>query len=275
MDVLVIFAELLKWIIGAFTILSVLGVGVAVLAVWGIAKLVGHVANRLPGKHKEQPLIRAPQPPHDDASTKARMPYEQHQQTPRTATTTNRRFVYFDVDAGATPKQIADVMRGYEQERVVGTYARTIISTLNSAELQRKGLFSQIDSEFQRGSISWDRFASTASKGLDAIVRNCALLANRVQSFDVDEYERMEHFYTTGAELRNGTQDPALIQRWALLRDTKAEMDGILSANEGLLLELGKLSAELSKLSRSETSDQSSQIAEEVSRLVEETKYYR
>lgn len=265
-------AELVKWMIGAFVVLSILGVGVAILAGWGVTKLVGHVINRLPSKRKEQQHLGAPHPPQDE--TRSQTPSQAAQrQTTYAHETPTRSYMYFD--ASATAGSIANVMRGYEQEPVTGPYAQAIISTLRSADLQRKGLFSQIDNEFERGTISWDRFARTASNALDAILRNCALLANRVQSFDVDEYERMEHFYTTGAELRNGKQDPALIQRWALLRDTKSEMDDIRSANEGLLLELGKLSAELAKLARSESSDQSSQIAEEVSRLVEETKYYR
>ena len=274
MEVLVIIAELVKWLIGAFVVLSILGVGVAVLAGWGVSKLLGHIMQRLPGKRAEQQRIDAPRPHHPDEPTD-QAARRDRQQAPRAHDAHRHDYVYFDVDSGATAQSIVRVMRDYEQEPVTGPYAQAIISTLNSAELQRKGLFSQIDSEFQRGSISWDRFASTASNALDAILRNCALLANRVQAFDTDEYARMERFYTTGAELRNGAQDPALIQRWALLRDTKAEMDGIRSANEGLLLELGKLSAELSKLARSETSDQSAQIAEEVRRLVEETKYYR
>ena len=85
----------------------------------------------------------------------------------------------------------------------------------------------------------------------------------------------MEHFYRTGGEMRNGKQDPARLQRWELVRETKAEMDDLRAANEKLLLELGKLQSALGKISSNDSTDESSRIADEVSRLAEETKYYQ
>lgn len=194
---------------------------------------------------------------------------------PEPRPTPRRPYRHFDADENVPTDSVVLVMRDYEQNRVVGRYARDVIHVLNSTSLQGSSIFMQIDDEFEEGTISWDRFVSTATKAIDAIERNCALLANRVQTFDVDEYERMERYYVTGGELKNGKQDPARIERWALLRDTITEMDGLHSANEGLLLELNKLSVELAKLSRSEASGDGAAIAEEVSRLANETKYYR
>ena len=194
---------------------------------------------------------------------------------PRPAPTPRRPYRHFDADEDVPTDSVVLVMHDYEQNRVVGRYARDVIHVINSTSLQGSSIFMQIDDEFEEGTISWDRFVSTATKAIDAIERNCALLANRVQTFDVDEYERMERYYVTGGELKNGKQDPARIERWALLRDTMTEMDDLHSANEGLLLELNKLSVELAKLSRSEVSNDGVAIAEEVSRLANETKYYR
>ncbi len=185
-----------------------------------------------------------------------------------------RSYEYFDVDAGATPEDISKTMGSYVGTRVIGYYAREVMETLNMADLRKKAVFSEIDAKFSPKSISWDHFAGTTQEALDAILRNCALLANRVQSFDVSDYERMEMFYRTGGEMRNGAQDPARIKRWELLRSTKDEMDKIISSNEALLLELDKLASALAKISSNESTGESSRIAEEVSRLAEETKYY-
>lgn len=195
--------------------------------------------------------------------------------TPPATPRPRRPFTYLDADGEVTPEAIVQAVTPYQDERVVGAYAHEIVVCLGMADRRRQSLYSQIDREFADSGISWDHFMTTARAALDAIVRNCALLANRVQTFDVEDYARMEQFYRTGGEMRNGRQDPARLERWKLLMDTKAEMDDIRSANEGLLLELDKLSVELDKLAGNDPSRSNAQIADEVRRLVDETKFYR
>lgn len=273
--------------------------GVTALVVWGVLKLVRGASKQLPGATRDIKHItdgasevfrevaekvgaevsaakdKVAEARANEAKVNPEPEYQAPHAEPAQRPTPRYPYRHFDADGNVSAESITMVMRNYEQNRVVGRYARNVINVLNSTSLQRSSLFMQIDDEFEEGTISWDRFVSTATKAIGAIERNCALLANRVQTFDVDEYERMEHYYVTGGETHNGRQDPARIERWSLLRDTMSEMDDLRSANEGLLLELNKLSAELAKLSRSEVADEGTSIAEEVSRLVEETKYYR
>ena len=259
-------------LLGLLILCAVIWLGVAGVLVWGVTRLVGAISQRILGKRKNVGRVSAPPPPHRVQAS----PNNNTQPRPApTPAAHAKSYEYFDVDNGATAKDIVKVMRSYEQERVVGFYAGEVINVLDMAELRKKSLLSEIDSKFSRRSISWDHFASTANEALDAILRNCALLANRVQSFDVEDYERMERFYRTGGEARNGKQNPARLQRWDLLRETKTEMDDLRAANDGLLLELGKLSSELGKISSSDSTEESSRIADEVRRLAEETKYYR
>lgn len=269
----------MEWVVGiviaVLISISVTTIAVVGLGVFGITKIVQAVTNRLPSKHKEPKRLGNPPTPRGASvpAGHANAPM-QHAHRAAASSVRMRSYEYLDVDSGATPQKIIEVMRAYEHNRVTGFYAREIIDVLEMSDLQRKSLFSELDSKFSKKSITWDHFATTASEALDAILRNCALLANRVQAFDVEDYERMEHFYTTGGEMRNGKQDPARIKRWELLRETKAEMDELRSANEALLLELKKLSAALARLSSNESTDESARIAQEVSRLAEETKYY-
>lgn len=265
--------DFLGFLFGVLAIVAIMSVAIVGLGVFGITRVVQTIVNRLPGKHKVPKSIPAPAQPKS-------VPAPRPTATPRPAPTPAnpprpKSYEYLDVDAGATAESIVRVMRQYETQRVTGYYAREIIGTLDMAELRRKSLFSELDNKFSPRSISWDHFATTATEALDAILRNCAHLANRVQAFDVEDYENMERFYRTGGEMRNGKQDPARIKRWELLRETKEEMDEIRSANEALLLELDKLSSALSKLSSSEATEESARIAQEVSRLADETKYYQ
>lgn len=258
--------DILSFVFGILILVTILTVGTVALGVFGITKIVQIVANRLPGGRRRKTMEAPKQPQPKNIPQQTSMPNpSQH----------IRSYVYLDVDGGATPESIVKVMRDYEQERVVGPYAQDVVNTLRMAERRKKSLFSEIDSRFSPKSISWDHFAATANEALDTIVRNCALLANRVQAFDVEDYERSEQFYRTGGEMHNGKQNPAVIKRWELLRETKAQMDEIRAANDGLLLELDKLAAELVYISNNESTDQSARIAEEVSRLAEETKYYK
>ena len=271
-------------------LVAVMGLGVVGLVVWGVTRVIQSVAG-LFGKKKTPDRMEGPAIPRGSFPGHAPQHHAAARPAPEPAHTGSapgpgpspsytpapspRDYVYLDVDAGTTADDIVRVMRNYEQQRVVGFYAREVIDVLSMVDLRRKSLFGEIDRAFDKRSISWDHFATTATEALDALVRNCALLGNRVQSFDVSDYERMEQFYRTGGEMRNGKQDPARIKRWELLRATKDEMDRLRSANEGLLLELDKLSSELTTLSSNDSTEESSRIADEVRRLAEQTKYYR
>ncbi len=239
---------------GVVFVMGLLGLGVAALAVWLIVRAVRAIGRRLSGGQRPSAKLEPPV---------------------QTRRATHEAYRHLDVDSGATSASIGEVMAEYVNDAVVGTYAQDVIDTLDLTDCRRQSLLAEIDHEFERDTISWDRFTSTANSALDALLRNCALLANRVQSFDVNDYRRMQEFYETGGFQTHGPQDQAKLLRWKLLDETKQEMDGIRSTNQQLLLELGKLSSELSKLSTSQNQDESMSIAEEVGKLVEQTKYYR
>ena len=273
--------DILGFIFGLIVFSALLGVAMVVLSVWGISKgvkaIANHVRGELPGRssrestsmpsNKNGAPVPPPAPSHENTRTRPNARRADPQRP--------KSYEYLDVDAGTTPERIVQVMRGYVDDPVVGTYAQDAIDTLDSAEFRKRSLHGEIDSKFAEGSISWSRFANTADSALEAIVRNCALLANRVQAFDTVEYMRLEQFFRSGGHSGDEASDRARLQRWRLLEDTRKEMDDIRATNEGLLLELGKLAAELGKLTSTASHDESAQIAEEVSKLVDETKYYK
>lgn len=188
-------------------------------------------------------------------------------------------YVRLDPDNGDTSGDVSKVMRRYVGDPVVGRYAQGVIDVLDSAEIKHRSLFAELDSTFQRGSISWEKFAAPSHAALDAILCNSALLANRIQTFDTAAYLRLQN--TMGTEWRRRVDDisnhsnQTREERWRLFKSTLASFDSILETNEGLLLELDKLLAELVTLTASSPTEDSDYIIEEIRRLVEEAKYYK
>ena len=265
----------------------VVGVGAVVASVVGITTLVSRVSRRL-RVAKEPNRIEGPKLPNHHKSAYAQRPQGEQNPTvpgasakdpsvPRSSETPwrPRTYVYLDIDDGVTSEKVQEVVRPYVNDSVVGEYARNIVETLSAADLKKKSLFMEINDKFEKRTISWDKFTSTANAALDAILNNCILLGNRLQAFDTADYQRMREFFRSGGAQRINDEDPARLQRWRLLNDSKNEMDDIQRTNEALLLELTKLTAELAKLSHSQTSAESARIAEEVSKLADETKYYK
>ena len=184
-------------------------------------------------------------------------------------------YVRLDPDAGATSGDVIKVMRRYVTDDVVGPYAQGVIDTLESAEMRHQSIFAELDGTFQRGTISWDKFAAPTYAALDAILRNAALQANRIQTFDTASYLRLRR--SMGREWRTeaNTRSQTSEQRWRLYKDILSTLDEIQVTNEGLLLELDKLASELVTLQATDPTEQSDSIIEEIRRLVEEAKYYR
>lgn len=277
-------------VFGIIFLITFMWLAISGLGIWLLVKAIGAVKRLITGEPKKTKEFDAPKRPkviesesaneQSTVSSSSRTRQSKRKKADKPVAPTNApvshehgRYVHLGMDASA--KDITKVATEYVDDDVVGSYARDVLYALESLDRKRDTLLTEIDSEFERKTISWDRFVGATNAACDAILRNCILLTNRIQTFDTQDYHRMEEFYRTGGFGTNGTQDAARLQRWKLLDETKREMDSIRSANEALLLELGKLSSELGKLSSTESTDESARIAKEMSELAEETKYYR
>lgn len=185
-----------------------------------------------------------------------------------------RPYEHQDVDAGSTADSISDVLRRYQQNEMVGIYARKALSNLSDMDRKTAYLHSVLDAKFQRNSLSWEKFAVAADSTEKAILRNCSALANRVQTFDSAEYKRLERADRLAERGRGPMLDTTDAEKHALMRSVVADMEAIEQSNAQLLLELDKLSAELGKLADADTSEKSERIVEEIRTLIDETKYY-
>ena len=184
-------------------------------------------------------------------------------------------YVHLDVDAGSTEDDIARVMRSYVDDPVLGERAVSVIQTLESLRRRKQSLSAELDATFQRGSLSWERFAAPIQAGFDALLRNAALLANRIQAFDTAGYVRL--FKSVQRDATGGLHTGAdkRSQRLQLYQDMLLSLDNLQETNDGLLFELEKLAGELADVQRSEDASDESATLDEIRRLVDEAKYYR
>ncbi|MBQ3301607.1 MAG: hypothetical protein IJH04_05640 [Eggerthellaceae bacterium] len=181
-----------------------------------------------------------------------------------------------DVSEGSTADSVASVFRRYHRVDVVGKYAHSGLTALESCQTKTENFKSVLDNKFESSSLSWSKFSVAADSVEDAILRNCALLANRIQVFDYEDYRRTERlFKPTIYRKDQPPADATQEQKLRLFNNSLSEMDTILASNERLLLELDKLTSALGTLNDINFNSESDRLVEEIRTLTEETKYYR
>ena len=171
-----------------------------------------------------------------------------------------------------TAAEVIPVLEEYEDTPYVGGIASDALEQVHSAGRKRKRLQKIIGMQFSEGSISWDRYISLVDGAERTIVRNASLVANGVQSFDREGFGRAKASERRANELSSHEMKQ---QGLALYDEQLAHMREIITANERVLLELGKLELELSKLEADDVTEESGQTIEELQTLIDETRYYR
>ena len=161
-------------------------------------------------------------------------------------------------------------LEGLSELPVVGEYAREARGQIESMEHRRERLYRVIGSKFAEGSMSWDKFTAVVDASQRTLLRNCALLANRAQSFDVDGYRKVRRLLPVAPDEHSLDQERA-----GLYREALDDMREVIEANERLLLEMGKLEMEISDLESDDNREENNRMLEEVEELLEQTKYYR
>lgn len=179
---------------------------------------------------------------------------------------------------GANDMPVEDVKRvlsEYERTAVVGTYAKHAIAELESAEVKRAHLYETIGTKFQEGSLTWMKFAEVVDAATNAISHNSSILARRIQSFDVDDYNRTSKNTISGLFNRSAIPESLRQEKRQVYEMSLNDMRGIVAANERLLIELDKFMNEMTSLETSANAEVNNRLLEEVTTLVEETQYYR
>ena len=171
--------------------------------------------------------------------------------------------------------EVKRALAGYEKTSVVGPIAKQGISELESAKRKRDDLYETLGKKFQQGSLTWQRFAEVVDAATGAVVHNSSLLARRIQSFDVEDYNKNARNSITGLFNRSTIPNDLRVEKRRVYEANLDDMRDIIAANERLLLELDKFTFELGQLESAENAEQNDRLLEEVNTLVEQTQYYK
>lgn len=164
--------------------------------------------------------------------------------------------------------EVIPILDEYLDTPYVGGIAADALEQVRSASRKKDRLYRVIGNQFSEGSLSWDHFVRLVDAAERTVVRNAALVANNVQSFDREGYA---HEKTRASRAKDGSRSEQL----ALYDQALDDMREVITSNDRVLLEMGKLELELSKLEADDTLDENNQTVEELQTLIQETKYYR
>ena len=186
---------------------------------------------------------------------------------------TKHDYEHQDVDLGSNAESIKKVLQRYTRAVVVGKRAQAGLDALENCERKVAAFRAVLDKKFQPGSMSWDKFAVAADMTQDAVLRNSASLANRMQVFDRSGYQK-ERGHRSSTWRNNETANPESAEKQRVLQEGLDQMDALIASNDKLLVELDKLTIELGKLTDAESNADGERIVEEIRTLIDETKYY-
>jgi len=179
-------------------------------------------------------------------------------------------YAYLDASDVRDASEVLKVSSAYEDDKVLGEYAKTISRDFSTFEARRNAIMQILDAEFEPHSMTWDRFATPLETAQATITANAAQVANHMQAFDSEAYAHLERM-DSGKMLDD---KPTELKRLEIGRAQLAEMNDLLEANKRLLVEIERLQAELSQLSGAGLTEETESIASEISRLAEEARYY-
>lgn len=184
------------------------------------------------------------------------------------------KYEHQDVNDGATARSVENVLKRYQQVPFVDKYARAGIADMENAERRKEEYIAVLNSKFQPNTISWQKFASAADTVQQAILRNCADIANHVQTFDYMEFRRLDRAFKAATQNRGAPLSPAEAEKRQVFLANLMEMDGLVAQNDELSVELDRLAIELGKLEGIEGGDDTQATLEEIRTLVEEARHY-
>ena len=128
--------------------------------------------------------------------------------------------------------------------------------------------------KFSKGSMSYDKYASVIDTAIQAVIRNAALLASRIQMFDEEGYYKIRSLIDTGEYRRDDIDDSLQEQKDELYQANYKSIIDMVNLNEKILLQLDHLSSEISSLDSSTLEQDNNVILDEISTLIHDTQYY-
>ena len=183
--------------------------------------------------------------------------------------------LYLDQDTEPDPQDIQRSLRTYLHARGIGTRARAASNQVRAAVEKRNNLTIVIESKFPPGTLSHTKFMSAVDTAYNVLLRNCAIIANRINFFDVRDYQMLERANSSVLPSRTAAPKDIQQERLELMNMSIQTLDNIIAANEKLLLELDKLAIELGTVGLESSETNTNDMLDEIGVLTEQTRYYQ
>ena len=175
-----------------------------------------------------------------------------------------KHYVHIDTKGDIDPERVVRVMRTYQSQEPVAKYANATIANLDQARRKRDSIEARLDDQFDKGSITYQRYATPVAKTYENILKTAAITANRIQDFDPIAYRELK---------RAPKGDMTTKVRRKSIQRLLDDLEDKVAHQKTCLLKLERLNDELSK-SVSESVEDEIDL-EEMDELTEQVKYYR
>lgn len=187
------------------------------------------------------------------------------------ALTPERKPSYERMEESSDTEDVSKIFDRYANDDVLSKYADTGNDQLRSADRKLNRAHDMLASRFG-SSMTGTSFSSTVYTAISTVKRNCATLANDLQTFDTDEYEENKSAIVSGRYRYDSINDDVQRERYDMYQSLLQRMDDILSANERLLLEIDKVTMSLNDASSNATDD--AVMVEELRDMTRRLKFY-
>lgn len=160
------------------------------------------------------------------------------------------------------------ILRDHWGGKYFGTMAKTASEQIDRIIKCRQRLSGILEQKFTKGTLSWEKFNSTAAAAESSAIQNVVAMANRMRLFDEKEYHRLQHYKT------DDIPDDIQEEQIRLYQKNFDDIRSTIALNEKILLKLDALTMEVSSSSFADNSDQNNELICEIEKLIDETKYY-
>jgi len=132
-----------------------------------------------------------------------------------------------------------------------------------------------VDQKFPPGSMSNDRFVTSANMAVSAIIKNCRAMVARIQMFDERDYAHIRRLIQSGEYRRDDIPDSIQEEKYSIYEKNHNAIKDMVNNNEKILIRLDGLVMEISTLDTRDISVENNDIIREIEDLIEQTRYYQ
>lgn len=180
-----------------------------------------------------------------------------------------------NVSEASDIEQLTTLLKWCQNNKYLTNTAKTTLNQVNQIVRKKEQLSSILDRKFQKGSLSWEKFYGVVDLAEQSILKNAKIIANRIQTFDEQDYRRIKNAINTGFYKKDDLPDELQEEKFNLYNKNLQEIQGIVALNERILLKMDAFAMELSAMEIDDETANNKKILSEIENLINETQYYR